>query len=626
MPYIGRGSDFGVRSRFIYTATAGQTTFSGNDDAGITLAYTDTLYMDVYQNGVLLVPATDYAASTGTSVVLVQGASVGDTVELLVHDIFSVADAVSAKDGGTFSGTIAAAGLSTSSLGTSNFRAGVNAGDSITAGGNYNVVIGDEAGTALTTGDDNVAIGFEALSTEDTGTRAVAVGYRALKTQNNDSTNYNIAIGYDAGLSISTGVQNVIIGGKAGDALTVGDDNVAIGRAALTTDTQGSNSTAVGMNALATQNFTSATDSNNVAVGYNAGTAVTTGTENTLIGALAGDAITTGVSNVAVGYKALTTNVDGDGLTAIGFEALENFEPSDGLRYTVAVGYQAGKACTAGGDNVFVGGQAGLAVTDGNNNIAIGKLALSTNVQGDRNVAVGYTALKAANPSGDSDTNNTAIGYEAGLHVSTGLKNVLIGSEAGNRVDAKKLTTGTQNIVIGHNTGVSASDAANQIVIGSGFNGGADNAVSFGYGSVLLTIGLDGSDTSWAASSDERLKTNVATSTAGLSFINDLRPVTYEWKQRKDVPSNMTRFYEEGSTEECLGSGETYHGFLAQEVKTVIDNHSEVKQGSNIWSQHSDGTQQLAEGHLVPMLTKAVQELSAKNDALEARLAALEAK
>ena len=110
MPYIGRGSDFGVRSRFIYTATAGQTTFSGNDDAGITLAYTDTLYMDVYQNGVLLVPATDYAASTGTSVVLVQGASVGDTLELLVHDIFSVADSVSAKDGGSFAGNVGMGG------------------------------------------------------------------------------------------------------------------------------------------------------------------------------------------------------------------------------------------------------------------------------------------------------------------------------------------------------------------------------------------------------------------------------------------------------------------------------------------------------------------------------------
>ena len=110
MPYIGRGSDFGVRSRFIYTATAGQTTFSGNDDAGITLAYTDTLYMDVYQNGVLLVPATDYAASTGTSVVLVQGASVGDTVEMVVYDIFSVADSVSAKDGGSFAGNVGMGG------------------------------------------------------------------------------------------------------------------------------------------------------------------------------------------------------------------------------------------------------------------------------------------------------------------------------------------------------------------------------------------------------------------------------------------------------------------------------------------------------------------------------------
>jgi len=86
----------------------------------------------------------------------------------------------------------------------------------------------------------------------------------------------------------------------------------------------------------------------------------------------------------------------------------------------------------------------------------------------------------------------------------------------------------------------------------------------------------------------------------------------------------MTRFYEEGSTENCLGSGTTHHGFLAQEVKTVIDSHSEVKAGCNIWSQHSDGTQQLANGNFVPMLVKAMQELSAKNDALEARIATLE--
>ena len=132
MPYIGRGPELGVRSRFIYTATANQTSFSGNDDAGISLAYTDTLYMDVYQNGVLLVPATDYAATTGTSVVLVQGASVDDTVELLVFDIFSVADSVSKKDGGAFSGNLSATDITATA--TLNAQGDTAAGDNAAIG------------------------------------------------------------------------------------------------------------------------------------------------------------------------------------------------------------------------------------------------------------------------------------------------------------------------------------------------------------------------------------------------------------------------------------------------------------------------------------------------------------
>ncbi len=106
MPYIGRSLGDGVRARYIYAATSGQTTFSGNDANGIALAYSDTLYMDVYQNGVLLKPVTDYAATTGTSVVLVTGASTSDVVEMIVYDSFAVADTVSAANGGTFSGTV----------------------------------------------------------------------------------------------------------------------------------------------------------------------------------------------------------------------------------------------------------------------------------------------------------------------------------------------------------------------------------------------------------------------------------------------------------------------------------------------------------------------------------------
>ena len=105
MAYIGKGLESNTnRKRFIFTATAAQTSFSGTDDSSLTLGYDDTLYMDVYQNGVLLVPATDYAATTGTSVVLVQGASVDDTVEMVVYDVVSVGDTVSASAGGAFSG------------------------------------------------------------------------------------------------------------------------------------------------------------------------------------------------------------------------------------------------------------------------------------------------------------------------------------------------------------------------------------------------------------------------------------------------------------------------------------------------------------------------------------------
>ena len=93
MPYIGKSPHFGVRNRYIYQATAGQTSFSGSDSSSLVLSYNDSLYMDVYQNGVLLKPGTDYTATTGTTVVLVTGANVNDVVEMIVYDVFSVNNA-----------------------------------------------------------------------------------------------------------------------------------------------------------------------------------------------------------------------------------------------------------------------------------------------------------------------------------------------------------------------------------------------------------------------------------------------------------------------------------------------------------------------------------------------------
>ena len=101
MPYIGKAPNQGVRTRFIYQATAGQTSFSGSAANSNTLTYADGEYVDVYQNGILLKPATDYTSTTGTTVVLVTGASVNDVVEIVVYDAFSIANSYTKSESDT---------------------------------------------------------------------------------------------------------------------------------------------------------------------------------------------------------------------------------------------------------------------------------------------------------------------------------------------------------------------------------------------------------------------------------------------------------------------------------------------------------------------------------------------
>ena len=101
MAYIGKSPSFGVRNRYLYQATAGQTTFTGSDADSKTLTYTDSLYVDVYQNGVVLKPVTDYTSTSGTSVVLVTGASLNDVVEIVVYDAFSIANSYTKSESDT---------------------------------------------------------------------------------------------------------------------------------------------------------------------------------------------------------------------------------------------------------------------------------------------------------------------------------------------------------------------------------------------------------------------------------------------------------------------------------------------------------------------------------------------
>ena len=69
-----------VYVRTTYTATSGQTVFAANYDVG---------YIDVFLNGIKLLVATDFVATSGSSITLSSGATSGDIVEILAHSTYN---------------------------------------------------------------------------------------------------------------------------------------------------------------------------------------------------------------------------------------------------------------------------------------------------------------------------------------------------------------------------------------------------------------------------------------------------------------------------------------------------------------------------------------------------------
>jgi len=461
-------------------------------------------------------------------------------------------------------------------LGTSNVKFGLNAGKDIASGGNYNTLIGEESGASLSTGDVNTFVGYQ-----------------------------------------------------SGDATTTSGNNVGVGYASLTTNILSSKNVAIGNNALKTHNLGSAGDGLNVAIGHGAGESITTGVENTIVGALTGDALTTG-ELTAFGFRAGSSVETGVGNVLVGALAGDKITSNN----NTAVGSQALSTAVGGHSNSCFGHDAGRTGT-GSRNTCVGNDAGSTISSTDDCTLIGSGAGSGATMTGHD---NVIVGAGAGTQITSGARNTILGTSAGS--NSVNLVTGTENIMIGHSVRGNATGISNCIVMGTDVTAQGNNEFTFGAGATDSNIVFGG--TSITAPSDERYKEEIASSTAGLSFINDLRPVTFKWKKEKDVPSDHEAYVEGSDTRVMLSTGETNHGFIAQEVKTAIDAHSEIKDGFRMWSEDqrydadgnliADGRQRVAPAELVPMLTKAIQELSAKNDALEtentaikARLDALEA-
>jgi hypothetical protein len=107
----------------------------------------------------------------------------------------------------------------------------------------------------------------------------------------------------------------------------------------------------------------------------------------------------------------------------------------------------------------------------------------------------------------------------------------------------------------------------------------------------------NGTQVSYGVSSDERLKENIVDASSQLNTIKNIKVREFDWKANG------------------------YHevGMIAQELHTVVP--SAVQEGGDDLSEQPWGVDY---SKLTPYLIKAVQELSAKNDALEARIATLE--
>ena len=74
-------------TNYIYTATAGQTTFTGNDDNSVSLAYTAGAIL-VFLNGVKI-EADDFTATDGTSIVLTEAVGIDTQIVIVVPKLES---------------------------------------------------------------------------------------------------------------------------------------------------------------------------------------------------------------------------------------------------------------------------------------------------------------------------------------------------------------------------------------------------------------------------------------------------------------------------------------------------------------------------------------------------------
>lgn len=225
--------------------------------------------------------------------------------------------------------------------------------------------------------------------------------------------------------------------------------------------------------------------------------------------------------------------------------------------------------------------------------------------------AVGANALENSNA-----LYNTATGTNCLRYATSGGSNTAMGYTAGNTI-----TTGTNNTCIGYGADVGAAASTNRGAFGyNAVNNQGNNTIWLGDANHTGTYSVGGQYTQ----SDARFKNGIQENVVGLEFIKKLRPVTYkintkaltEFKTQHMVDSIKGMYLD--STDFTESSSRIHSGFIAQEVEQAA---LQASFNSSIVSIPSDVVTQnyaINYSEIVVPLVKAVQELSAKVDSLQA--------
>jgi hypothetical protein len=412
---------------------------------------------------------------------------------------------------------------------------------------------GDVTGSASFDGSGNIT-----LSTTASGGGGGATSLDGLSDVTVNTTSSNLWMVNTEPASYA-GLRNIAIGEGANDGIVDSDDIVVIGYRAGYSGAIGGDSIVIGNQA---SRYGSGIRS--VIIGDRAGYTASTSAQRVLIGANAGYS-STSISAVGIGYYALQ-NASGTG--------------------NVGVGYYAGASDSVGAWNTFVGYQAGrYAGSNSNSNTVVGSNAGEymgyDNTGTYRNVLVGESA---------------AAGYVTTGYKHLGSDNVIIGASA--------LEYGNENVdqcvYIGSKAGGAGSSSADR--------GSGENCIVIGYQAqststtVTNEITLGNSSistlrcqvTSITSLSDKRDKSNIQDSNYGLNIIEKLRPVTFEWNQRDG---------------KRVGVKEV--GFIAQELQQVDDDYLGL-----VYDENPEKLE-AAQGKLIPVLVKSIQELKAEIESLK---------